>query len=50
MLTLRMTLLLTLFLDGNKIEKFQEVALLGTAIDDKLSLKTHTENICRTAN
>ena len=39
-----------LFLDGNKIEKFQEVALLGTAIDDKLSFKTHTENICRTAN
>ena len=36
-----------LFLDGNKIEKFQEVVLLGITIDDKLSIKTHIENICR---
>ena len=36
-----------LFLDGNKTEKFQEVVLLGITIDDKLSLKTHIENICR---
>ena len=35
-----------LFLDGNKIEKSQEVILLGTTIDDKLSFKTHFENIC----
>ena len=34
-----------LFLDGNKIEKSQERVLLGT-IDDKLSFKTHIENIC----
>ena len=36
-----------LFLDGNKIEKFQEVVLLGITIDDKLNFKTHVENICR---
>ena len=34
-----------LFLDGNKIEKSQERVLLET-IDDKLSFKTHIENIC----
>ena len=38
-----------LFLDGNKIEKYQEVALLGITTDDKLSFKTHIENICRKA-
>ena len=38
-----------LFLDGNKIEKSQEVVLLGITIDDKLSYKTHIENICRKA-
>ena len=38
-----------LFLDGNKTEKSQEVVLLGTTIDDKLSFKTHIENICRKA-
>ena len=38
-----------LFLDGNKIEKSQEVVLLGITIYDKLSLKTHIENICRKA-
>ena len=38
-----------LFLDGNKIEKSQEVELLGITIDDKLSFKTHIENICRKA-
>ena len=32
-----------LFLDENKIEKSQEVALLGITIDDKLSFN---ENIC----
>ena len=30
-----------LLLDGNKIKKSQEVALLGITIDDKLSFKTH---------
>ena len=34
-----------IFHDGNKIEKFQEVGLLGITIDDKLSFKTHIENI-----
>ena len=38
-----------LFLDGNKIEKFQEVVLLKITIDYKLSFKRHIENICRTA-
>ena len=38
-----------LFLDGNKTEKSQEVVLLGTTIDDKLSFKTHIENIGRKA-
>ena len=39
-----------LFLDGNKNEKSQEVVLLGTNIDDKLSFKTHNnENTCRKA-
>ena len=38
-----------LFLSGNKIEQFQEVLVLGIAIDDKLSFKTHIENICRKA-
>ena len=31
-----------LFLDGNRIEKFKEVALLG-------SFKAHIENTCRKA-
>ena len=35
-----------LFLDGNTIEKSQEIVLLGITIDDKLSFKTHIENIC----
>ena len=38
-----------LFLGENKIEKSQEVILLGMTIDDKLSFKTHIENICRKA-
>ena len=38
-----------LFLDGNKIVKSQEVVLLGMTIYDKLSFKTHIENICRKA-
>ena len=38
-----------LFVDGNKIGQFQEVALLGINIDGKLSIKTNIENICRTA-
>ena len=38
-----------LFLDGNKTEKSQEAVLLGITIDDKLSFKTHIENICRKA-
>ena len=37
-----------LFLDGNKIEKFQKIVLLQITIGDKLSFKTHIENICRT--
>ena len=36
-----------LFLDGKKIEKSQEVVLIGITIEDKLSFKTHIENICR---
>ena len=36
----------SLFLDRNKIEKSQEVVLLGITIDDKLSFKTRIENIC----
>ena len=41
---------MNLFLDGNKNEKSQEVVLLGTNIDDKLSFKTHNnENTCRKA-
>ena len=36
-----------LFLDGNKIEKSQEVVLIGITIEDKLSFKTYIENICR---
>ena len=38
-----------LFLDGNKIEKNQEVVLVGITIDGKLSFKMHIENICRKA-
>ena len=38
-----------LFLDGNKIEKSQEVVLLGITLDDKLNLTTHIENIYRKA-
>ena len=38
-----------LFMDGNKIEKSQEVVLLGLTIYDKLSFRTDTENICRKA-
>ena len=40
---------LSLFLDGNEIEKSQEVVLLGIKIDDKLSFKIYIENICRKA-
>ena len=36
-----------LFLDGNKIEKSQERVLLGITIDDKLSFKSHIENVCQ---
>ena len=39
-----------LFLDENKIEKSQDVALFGTTIDDKLSFIKHIfKNICRKA-
>ena len=38
-----------LFLDGNKIENSQDVALLGITTDDKLSIKTHIQIICRKA-
>ena len=38
-----------LFLDGSKIEKCQEVVLLGIIFDDKLRFKTHIENVCRKA-
>ena len=38
-----------LFLDGNKIEKFQEVVLLGLTIYDKLSFRTDIGNIFRKA-
>ena len=38
-----------LFLGGNEIEKSQKVVLLGITIDDKLSFKTHIENIYRQA-
>ena len=33
----------------NKIEKFQEVVLVGITIADNLSFKMHIENICQTA-
>ena len=36
------------FLDGYKNEKFQQIVLLGVAIGNKLSFKTHTENIYQT--
>ena len=36
-----------MFLYGNKIEKFQMVVPLPITIDDKLSFKTHFENICQ---
>ena len=35
-----------LFLDGNKIKKFQNVFLVRITFDDKLSSKTHIERIC----
>ena len=38
-----------LFPDGSKIEKFQEVVLLGITINDKLGYKTRIENIYRKA-
>ena len=38
------------FLERNKIEKNQKVALLGITIGDKLNFKTHNEDICRLAN
>ena len=37
-----------LFLDGCKIKKSQDVALLEITIDDNLSFKAHIENICWT--
>ena len=37
-----------LFLHGYKIEKLQKVVILRITIDDKLSFKTHIENICPT--
>ena len=37
----------TLFLDGNEIEKFQQRVLLGITTDNKLSCKAHVGNICR---
>ena len=36
-----------LVLDENEIRISQEVIQLGITIDDKLSLKTYIENICR---
>ena len=39
-----------LFVDGNKLEKSHEVALLGITIDDKLSFKTYIENIFEQQN
>ena len=39
-----------LFLDGNKLEKSHEVALLAITIDDKLSFKTYIENIFEQQN
>ena len=38
------------FLERNKTEKNQKVALLGITIGDKLNFKTHNEDICRLAN
>ena len=38
-----------LFMAGNKFEKSQGVVLLSININDKLSFKTHNENICRKA-
>ena len=36
-------------MDGNKFEKSQEVVLVSININDKLSFKTHIENISRKA-
>ena len=40
---------INLFMDGNKFEKSQEVVLVSININDKLSFKTHIENISRKA-
>ena len=37
-----------LFLDRNKIEKYQEAVLLEITIDDNLSFKMDIDNICQT--
>ena len=39
-----------LVLDESEIRISQEVIQLGITIDDKLSLKTYIENICRKKN
>ena len=35
-----------LFINGIKIERTPEVALLGITIDDQLTFETHVECIC----
>ena len=45
-----MNIKINLFLDGNKNEKIQKVALLLITVDDKLGFKTHIESTCWTEN
>ena len=49
-LAANMNIKINLFLDGNKNEKIQKVALLLITIDDKLGFKTHIESTCWTEN
>ena len=45
-LATNMNIKINLFLDGNKNEKIQKVALLLVTVDDKLGFKTHIESTC----
>ena len=45
-LATNMNIKINLFLDGNKNEKIQKVALLLITTDDKLGFKMHIESTC----
>ena len=45
-LATNMNIKINFFLDGNKNEKIQKVALLLITTDDKLGFKTHIESTC----